>query len=229
MRGVMPSVLRRAVLLVFAIGLSLLVASCDDFLVSESSIHSVRVTPHAILLMAAVPHATTGDSFTLTSTATTVGGTQTNDTATATWSSSNTSVVTASSGGVVTAVTTTGGLTAIFTAKDGGVTSNNVNVITYTGAVPTTLNLTGTSGTLPPGNYQLKVTLGSGGQDVTNFVEWTSSNSSVATVSATGLVTVLTSGTAGATATITATAHLGAPSGTTPPAPLTTTATFTVG
>ncbi len=219
--------LRRAALIAPAICLCFLIASCDDFFVSERSIQSVKATPPAIILMAAPTAGTNGDTFTLTSTATTVGGTQTNDTATATWSSSDSSIVTAAAGGVVTAVTTTGGQSADVTAKDGGVTSNKVKVFVYTGSVPTSINLTGTSGTVSPGSYQLKITLGSGGQDVTNFVEWTSSNTSVATVSSTGVVTVLTSATAGATATITATAHLGAPSGTTPPGPITSTATFT--
>ena len=223
-----PTWIRRAVLPVSAVGLCFLIASCDGFFVSENSIQSVKATPPAIILMAAPTAGSDGDTFTLTSTATTVGGTQQNDTAAATWSSNDSTIATAAAGGVVTAVSTVGGKSTTVTARDGGVTSNNVNVFVYTGAVPSSITLTGTSGVLPPGNYQLSVTLGSGGgTDVTKFVEWTSSNTSVATVSSTGLVTVLASATAGGTATITAIAHLGAPSGTPTPTPLNATATYT--
>ena len=228
MSRMIPSSLRRTVLLFAAMGLCLLVASCDDFFVSESSVSSVKATPPAIILMAAPSAGTDGDKFTLTSTATTVGGTQTNDTATATWSSNDATIAKAEAGGVITAVTTTGGQSTTVTAKDGGVTSNKVNVFVYTGAVPTGVTLTGTTGSVTPGTFQLKATLVSGGQDVTKFVEWTSDNSSVATVDANGLVTVLASATAGATAKISAIPHVGDPTGTSPPTIPPATATYTV-
>ena len=163
--------LRRAVLLLPVLAIFLLATACDGFFVSESSIQSVKVTPPAIILMAAPSAAAPGDSFTLTSTATTVGGTQTNDTSTATWSpgSGDSTKITVAAGVVtVAAGETSGGVTATVTARDGGVTSNTVNVFIYTGAVPTSLSLTGTSGTVAPASTsQLKVVLDTSGPDVT--------------------------------------------------------------
>jgi Big-like domain-containing protein len=215
---------RRAVLLPATAGLFLFIASCGDFFVSESSTQSISVTPAAVLLMAASASDTTGDTFQLKATATAVNGNTSDVTSTATWSSNN-SKITVTAGLVTVNGDTTGGDTATITAKQSGA-SGSAGVFVFTGTTPTTLNLTGNTGTLAPGNYQLTVKLPDG-TDVTRFVAWTSSNTTVATVTSTGLVTVLATATSGATATVTATANFGAPSGTTPPTPVTVTATFT--
>jgi hypothetical protein len=228
MNWVSVNSLRRAVLLLAVLGVFLFATSCSDFFVSDSSVQSVTVTPSAVLLMAASSSTTMGDTFKLKSTATTVGGTSTDDTTQATWSSDSSKVTAAA--GVVTVATgdTTGGDTVTITAKDPGGASGTSTVFTYTGGVPTSLTLTGTTGTQIPGNYPLKVTLNPNGTDVTNHVVWTSSDTAVATVSSTGVVTILNSASAGATVTITATANLGAPSGTAQPTPLAVTASYTV-
>jgi len=205
-----PTVLRRAVLIVPAIGLSLLAASCDDFFVSGSSIQSVSVTPsNAILKVGDTP----ADTYQLSSSSTTVGGTVADDTATATWNSSNSSVVTVAAG-IVTAGATAG--TATVTARDGGVTSNSVNVMTYSVATPANLFVTAdgivSGGNAAPGSYQFHAFLGSSTAfpEVTQFVTWSSDHTTAATVNATtGVVTVLSTGTPTAV-TITATANVGA-------------------
>jgi hypothetical protein len=79
---------RRFIRLLPAIALFLLVISCSGFFVSESSIQSVAVSPTAVILHVATATAV-GDTYTLSSQSTTVGGTTADDTATAAWSSSN--------------------------------------------------------------------------------------------------------------------------------------------
>jgi uncharacterized protein YjdB len=185
------------------------ITSCNGFFVSERSIQSVTVTPTAAVLKVGD---TPADTYTLSSSSTTVGGTVADDTATATWSSSNNSVVTVAAG-VLTAGSTAG--TATVTAKDGGATSNNCNVLTYTVPTPANLFVTSTitsGGIANPGTYQFHAYLGSTTSfpDVTQYVTWSSSDTTAATVNATtGLVTVLSLATP-TSVTITATADAGA-------------------
>lgn len=208
--------LRRFVCLLPLLTLIVFCSSCSDFFVSESSIQSVTISPSAVLLKSG---STPPDSYTaLSSTSTTAGGTQANDTTTATWKSSNTSIVSVSSSGVLTAGSAADGNTTV-TATDSGVVSNNCAVILYTGTAPATLSVVASgisfaagttfqviaSATFP-GDTSLSV---SGA--LTPYVTWTSSDTTIATVSSTGLVTVVS---AAAPFTITATATFGAASST---------------
>lgn len=215
---------RRASRLLPLIPMIVLCASCSDFWVSNSSTGSVTVSPTALILKAATtatPPAV-GDSAQITASGTTVGGTTTDETSAATWTSSNNSAVTVTAG-KVSAVGTTAGLTSVITATFGG-QSATANILTYTGTAPSALNSIGgipsNSGQLTLGQtFQLAVSANISGnvpQDVSSYVTWVSSNTSVATVSSTGLVTVLSNATALAQFTITATANF---AGTSVPSP----------
>lgn len=204
-------VVRRMLTLFAVLPLIVLCAGCSDFWVSDSSIQTVTVSPTAVILRA---DATTPDTYTLSSSSLTVGGTTATDTTTAKWTSSNTAAVTAASDGVITATAAVG--TATVTATDGGV-GGTCAVYTYTGTAPSSLTVTATGfssgATVTAGTYQLHAFLGSSTTEVTNYVSWTTSNSTGATISTTGLLTVLSVSTS-ATVTITAQANLGAPAGT---------------
>jgi trimeric autotransporter adhesin len=203
---------RRVARLLPLIPMIVLCASCSDFWVSNSSTGSITVTPTALILKAATA-TVAGDSSQISASATTVGGTTTDETSAATWTSSNNSAVTVTAG-KVTVVGLTAGLTSVITATFGG-QSATTKVLTYTGTAPTALNAIGgipaNSGQLTPGQtFQLTASAnisGSATQDVSSFVTWVSSNTTAATVSSTGLVTVLGNVTTGAAFTITATAN----------------------
>lgn len=108
-----------------------------------------------------------------------------------TWSSSNTSVATVSSSGVVTGVAV-GSCTITCTAKDG---SGKKATCAVTVRVPvSSISLNQSSATLnPEATLQLTATIAP--SDATNKnVTWSTSNSSVATVSSTGLVTAVAAG-----------------------------------
>jgi hypothetical protein len=202
---------RRVMCLLPVLPLILLCTSCDGFFVSESSIQSVTVSPAAVILKAG---ASPADTYTLSSTSLTVGGTTTTDTTTAKWTSSNTAVVTSAADGVITAASTAGGnQTATITATDGG-QSGTCKVLTYTGTAPTSLSLSYPAGDATPAVgaiFAVTATVTTVFNGVTDFnlspyVTWTSSSTSVATVDVNGNVTVLSTATVGAQFTITATA-----------------------
>ena len=219
--------LGRTVRLIPVVILFMLTTSCNSFFVSENSIQSVTVSPTAVLLqVGAIP----ADTYQLTSTAITVGGTNTSDTATATWTSSNPTIATVGSPeilnsvpGLVTLPVTeiTGGDTATIKATDGG-QSGTATVLTYSGVAPTTMTLTYslptgvTASTIPLGTVflvQANATLNGVNKVLNNttfsYVTWTvTSNTAGATVNVNGVVTVPANGTAGGF-TVVATAYLG--------------------
>jgi hypothetical protein len=183
-------------------------AGCSDFWVSESSIQSVTVSPTAVILKAGE---TTPDTYTLSSTSLTVGGTTNTDTTTAKWTSSDATIVSAAAGGVITAVTSSGGKTVTITATDGGV-GGTCNVLTYTGSAPSSLTLGFPAGESTPAlgaGFQVTAAGALNGNSNFNFtpyVTWSTNASSIATVSSSGYVNVLSTATVGSTFQITATA-----------------------
>jgi hypothetical protein len=196
------------------LAICVLCVSCSDFWVSNSSTAGVTVTPASEILKVAAADGTGGDTATLAASAKTVGGTSTDETSAAVWTSSAPAVVTVSAG-KLTVVGTTADSTAVITATFGGQNAT-CSVLTYTGTAPTALNSivipSGVStGSLTPGQtFQLEISAnisGNSTRDVTPYVTWVSSNTSAATVSTTGAVSVLSTATAGAQFTITATAN----------------------
>ena len=110
-----------------------------------------------------------------------------------TWCSSNTSVATVSSSGVVTAKSTG---TAVITAKtaDGSNLSASCNVTVK--QLATSISLNKTSETLYMGNTLQLIATVYPNSTSDKSVSWTSSNTAVATVSSDGLVTPKSTGTA---------------------------------
>lgn len=216
----MIPLLRRVARVLPVLALLAFCSSCEGFFVSNSSIQTIAVTPSAIILAVAPNASTPGDTFSLKASAVTVGGTSTDATTTASWTSSDPSVVTVTAG-KVTVVGTTGGSTATITAKESG-QSGTASVLTYTGTAPSTLSVNLPSGLIPtsitPGQIfaltAVATVNNTTSANISSDVVWSSSNTSAATVSANGVVTVLSTATTGTSFTITATAYLGPASAT---------------
>ena len=119
------------------------------------------------------------------------------DSSLVTWSSSNTSVATVSSKGVVTTGNVTSG-TAVITARlhDKRTATCNVNIV----SALITLNKTSIGPMLTGTKDTLKATVNP--SSAASSITWSSSNTSIATVSNNGIVTAKSAGTAVITATI---------------------------
>ena len=128
-------------------------------------------------------------------------------TSSVTWTSSNTAVATVSSTGVVTSVGAgTATITASSTTSSGGVISGSSNVAVNgavgngTSPVLQSISLIGDASVGGVGNTAQYIAIGNftngapATQDVTNLVTWTTSDTSIARVDATGLVTALNAG-----------------------------------
>jgi trimeric autotransporter adhesin len=219
---------RRVVRLLPLIPMFVLCASCSDFFVSNSSTASVAVSPQALILKAMIPATATvpailGDTFQLSATATSVGGTTSVETSGAAWTSSSPAVATVSSAGLVSVVGIAMDGTSVITATFGGQTATS-NVLTYIGAAPTTVVVNFPTNLAPaglsPGQvFQVTATASLNNNpthDVSKYVTWSSNSPTFATVDVNGNVSVLSTATLGATFTITATATFasGAVSGT---------------
>jgi Bacterial Ig-like domain (group 2) len=182
---------------------------CSGFFISPS-ISSVYITPSAATIAvngtaALTAHANYSDGSQGTIQGENVG-----------WTSSNTSVATVTSpGGVVTGVSTG---TATITASSQGV--NGTASVTVSPSNITSLSITTTQGSTNPqstftisgvGAMQQFYAYGNGlsSNDLTNAVTWTSSDTSVVTISSglgsggNGLATSVKAGTTNITATIT--------------------------
>jgi hypothetical protein len=190
----------RAVRILPPAALILFGASCGGFFISENSLVTLTISPTAILLKAG---ASPADSSTLTPAGVTAGNAAATNFSAATWSSSNNAVVTVTGGVVTAAANAAANATATITAKDSGVTSNTCTVVLYTGTAPTTLTVNSQSGatTFAAGtSFQASATaafpgdttLSSSGA-LTPYVSWSTSDSTVATVSSAGVVSVLSS------------------------------------
>ena len=134
---------------------------------------------------------TVGDTQTLTATITPTNATDKS----VSWSSSNTSVATVSSSGVVTAKSQ-GTATIIVSTADGGRTATcSVSVSAKTVSV-TGISLNKTSLSMEIGESQTLIATVSPSNATDKSVSWSSSNTSVATVSSSGVVTAKSQGTA---------------------------------
>lgn len=162
------------------------------FTVTAPALVSIAVSP-------VNPSITPGSMQQFTATGTYTNGTMSNITSSVTWSSSNSSVATITSGGLASGLAT-GSSTITATL---GATSGNAT-LTVTAAV--------TSISIAPGNpsissgstQQLTATAtfsDNSMQNVTNSAAWSTSNSATATVSASGLTAGLAQGTATISAT----------------------------
>ena len=128
-----------------------------------------------------------GETQTLTATVLPVDATDKS----VTWSSSNTAVATVSASGVITAKAA-GSATIMVTANDGGSTAT----CAVTVSVPVSgVSLDKTSLTLPVGDTQTLTATVSPSNASDKSVAWSSGNTSVATVSSTGVVTAKAAGT----------------------------------
>jgi hypothetical protein len=210
------AVFHRVTRILPVLAIFVLCTSCSGFFVANSSISTVMVSPSALILKAGTAGTppVAGDSSQLTATATTVGGTTSDETSAATWTSSNSSAATVNAG-LVTAVGLTAGLTSVITATAGG-QSSTCNILTYAGAAPSTVNVnfptTISPSVIAPGTiFQVTATATLSGinTDISKYVTWSSNATSIATVDVNGNVTAI--GTPG-TFTITAIATFGSTS-----------------
>ncbi len=174
-----------------ALLVALFMSSCSGFFLGSHDIASLKISPTGPFVK---PTAT--QQF--TATATFGNNTMGDVTSTVTWTSSSNGIATIDSSGLATGVAL--GTTTI-KAKSGSVSASTILTVA---------NRTVTSITISPTNPTVSFSLGTNTQqfmatadfsdgsnnvDVTNQVNWTSSNQSVATIASNGLATVTATGT----------------------------------
>lgn len=176
------------VAIVVVITLSL--SACGNFFVSNDATDKVNLSATALVLSSNSGTGTGVESKALSATAVSVGGSSSDVTSTATWSSSNPAVATVSANGTVTAVAAgTATISAAFQGATGTATvivvASSVGTLSVT---PASVTLHTSSG---PVKQQLTATLalGSGTVDVTQYATWSSDTTTVATVDSSGVVT----------------------------------------
>ncbi len=156
-------------------------------LYNGATLVSIAVSP-------ANPSISQGNTQQFTATGTYSDGSHQDLTNTAAWSSSSPAVASISSAGLATGTST--GSTTI-QATLGSI--NGSTQLTVTTAVLVSISVTPVNSSLGIGTRQQYTATGNysdgSHQDLTNSVSWTSSNTGVATISATGLATGVTSGT----------------------------------
>jgi uncharacterized protein YjdB len=167
--------------------------ACGDFFVGDETLDHVTVTPTSKLLAV-------GETQQYKALAVDVGGTSTDVTNSATWTSSNTSIATVNGSGLVTAASagTNNGTTITITAEKDGETDEVPLVVTA--AALTSLTLGPNTPIVTRGStLQLSATgtlEDSSTVDLTDAVSWTSDDTNAATVDDTGLLTAQSTGTA---------------------------------
>ena len=177
----MARFLRNGVLLIVLIG-TLAMGGCGDFFVSNNAINSITLSPSSVLLK-------TGDTIAISATAITVGGTTSDVSSNATWTTNDGTIATVDHTGKVTGGANGGAAT--ITAKYSG-QSSTASAVVSTSALPTVLTVNGNNLLNLGSTYQFTAVASLNGQvsfNLTPFVTWISSNTSLATVSSTGLVT----------------------------------------
>ncbi|HKI97842.1 MAG TPA: Ig-like domain-containing protein [bacterium] len=169
--------------------------------VDPAQLASIIVTPNPVIN--ALP---LGVDQQFTATGTNTDGTSAgNITASVNWASSNPAVATINAAGLAAPVAPG---TTVITATDPvtGVVSGNVNLTVVSATLGSIAVTPDPPANLPVGNTQQFTATGtltdaSSAGDITTSVTWSSSNTAVATVSATGLVTAVSTGTVNITAT----------------------------
>ena len=194
--------MKRARLFVPAFVLVFLLGGCDSFFPSENAIDTLTLSPTNRFMKV-------NDTQQFKATATTVGGTSSDVSSSATWSSSNNTIATVSTTGLVTAKSAGNGVgTATITASSGGL--QQTATITVTGSTLNSIAITPTNPTVTVGQTTQLLATGTfadnSTQNVTAFVTWASSDTTKATVSSTGLVTGVATGSPTVTATAQTTA-----------------------
>lgn len=191
--------------------LALAASGCDGFFQSSNDVASITVSPGATLL---APCSAGSGSCTqaLTVVATLVNGNSSTVTSSATYSSSNTSVVTVDTSGTVTAV---GSGTATVTVKYQGKTASPTFLITATPITSITASPSIVTLSITGGSTVQLVAKAQDGTDITKYVTWSTANSNLVTVNynntagliaSAGLTTVTTSTSTTVTATLSSSA-----------------------
>ncbi|HEY6445567.1 MAG TPA: Ig-like domain-containing protein [Acidobacteriaceae bacterium] len=161
---------------------------------SAPTLTSIAVTP-------AAPSITAGATQQFTATGTYSDGTTGNITSTVTWVSGNTKVATITAAGLATGVASG---SATITASLIGVSGSATLTVTSTAPTLTSIAVTPAAPSITAGATQQFTATGtySDGttKNITNSVNWTSSNTSVATINGSGLATAVAAGTSTITA-----------------------------
>ncbi len=184
---------RRVVLLASALSLLGLALGCGDFFVGDETLDHVTVTPASKLLAVE-------ETQQYKASAVNVGGGSTDVTSSATWASSDTSVATVDSSGLVTALSAGAADAAIIeiSAASGGESDSAPLVVTSSPL--STLTVGPASQVISRGGTLQLTAIGtledSSEVDLADAVTWTSQDTNVATVDSSGLVKALSAGTA---------------------------------
>jgi uncharacterized protein YjdB len=186
------------------LSLSLLLAACSGTSSSRSgsgqpgpaSLTGLSVTPNSVSISASA-------TVSLHAMGMYSDGSSKDLTASATWSSSDSNVVSVSSSGVATGVAT--GVVTI-TARSGAFSGTATLTVNTAGSNLTSLTLSPTNPSVPVNTTQQLAATGSysdgSSRDLTGLVTWSSSTIAHATVDATGLVKGIAAGSATITATL---------------------------
>jgi len=173
---------RLLLLLAITIGLP----ACRGFFV-DPTLKAITVTPQT-------PSVSTGNNLQMTATGTYDDGSTKKITGSVSWSSSNAAVFTVSSAGLIKGNEPGRATVTATSATISGSTS-----VTVTVANLVSIEITPTNSSINSGEtqqYKAVGTLDDGTQvDITDSVNWSSSNTSVATISSTGLATAVARGT----------------------------------
>jgi uncharacterized protein YjdB len=162
--------------------------SCGDFFPSPKAIVAITISPAS---GAVKPGAT--QQFTATGT---LGNNQTQDvTGQVNWSSSNAAVATINQAGLASGI-------ALGTATIQAKSSDVIATATLTVSNVTAITITVASTTIVTGGTTQATAVDQSSNDITNTVTWTSSDTSVATVSSTGVISGVSIGTANITASL---------------------------
>jgi uncharacterized protein YjdB len=184
---------RRVVLLACSLALLGAAMGCGDFFVGDETLDHITVTPASKLLAVE-------ETQQYKASAVNVGGDSSDVTSSATWTSSDTSVATVDSSGLVTAVSAGTEDAAIIeiSAASGGESGSVPLVVT---ASPlSTLTVGPANQVISRGGTLQLTAIGtledSSEVDLADAVTWTSQDTTVATVDSSGFVTALSTGTA---------------------------------